>query len=551
MRTTYQADCPPDTYGSAYAEVDNIRKIFETPPDASGAGQRLTALDGVTLSFSSGEIHAILGENGAGKSTLAHILSGLHQPTEGCIRIRGRRFCFTSPSDALAAGIAMVHQRPLLSDELTVLDNIILGTTNLFLNRNRQKKEIATIAAAWHIPLNFSARVGTLNETDRFRTALLAALYQKPSFLILDEPTAVFMADEKDDFFSALREMKNTGPGIILITHKLDEALALADRISVLRNGKLVFTAPVRNPTSGICITAETLAGYLDPEGILKETARKTVVIQNQHESKNKDMPFLSVSGISVRIRGRNPLHEVSFSVHGGSITGIFGLPGSGIETLEGVLSGMLQPATGTITICTPQRRPLQGNPEASEKIRILYPRMLNPAILRKHGIGIVPSDRTFRASHPDLTIYDMLITDSSCRFFPDVTINNRTVRKILEDEEIDASPFRSVRTLSGGQLQRLILARELARRPGILILAEPERGLDISSVARLRSRLLDAQAAGTAVIILEDHIPEKRFVTGDAGIRAHMIHTVRHEEHICDTNFWSEIRYLKEGRLI
>jgi simple sugar transport system ATP-binding protein len=506
------------------AELRNIRKVFEVPSQGGGPATRFTALDGVSIDFLPGEVHALLGENGAGKSTLMHILSGLHRPTDGCIVIGGKDYCFASPRDALASGVAMVHQRPILSDELSVMDNILLGPTGLFLNRSRARASIETEARQWDINLDLESPVSTLDPAGRLRTALLAALHSKPDFLVLDEPTSALDPEEHEQFLSAMCDSRSRGLGVILITHRLGEVLRYADRVSVLRKGQIVFSSPVRTSTWEEPVTGELLTKLLDPTGSADaEAAANESAAATAHASPSTRLqsgaPVFSVSKLSARPSDRDAISEVSFTADEGSITGIFGMVGAGLSTLEDILSGMRKPDTGSITV--------GGVTIPAKKI--------TPAALRKLGITVIPSDRTFRGSNPNLTIRDMLLSRRSDRLFPDAAADDTFVRYILRAEGIDASPARRVRNLSGGQIQRLMLARELAgvtaeksaRAPRVIICAEPEWGLDIASMARLRQRLTAAAASGTAVIVLTDDT-----------------------ESLSDTSFYTRTHILREGRL-
>lgn len=505
------------------AILEDIHKIFETRGDTADAFQRFTALDGVTLAFFPGEIHTIIGENGAGKSTLVNILSGLHQPTKGCIRVGGQDICFASPSDALTAGIAMVHQRLLLSDEITVLENILLGKRGFFLHKKNKREKILAIARTWNIELNLDARAGMLNASQRLYTALLGALYTHPDFLILDEPTAVLSDNEKELFFDALKKARARGLGIILITHKMNEAVRISDRISVLSRGKLIFSSTIRENADSTPITEQFLESLIDPdtkknsnpaiqvktsipqESISKESGVTTLIADD-----DTNIAF-AVSGITAEPSNKNPVRDITFSARSGEITGIFGLPLSGIETLEDALSGMLRADEGYMTF--------GGKSYAAREI--------NPALLRKEKIGIVPSNRAFRASHPELSLFDFLTVYTSNSFFLHMKENAAFVRALLASEQIDAPPFRLVQTLSGGQLQRLILTRELAQNPTILILAQMEWGLDIHSASRLRERLRQEAKNGMTIIILSD-TPDQTETTG----------------------FYSRMLTLREGRL-
>jgi len=529
-------------------ELDRVTKLFEPS---------FTALDGISLSFARGEIHTILGENGAGKSTLMNILSGLARPTDGRILIDGGPVDFPSPDAALSLGIAMVHQRPLLSDDLSVLENILLGSPGFFLHRRRRRAEITALASLWDIRIRLSSHTRRLAPSDRLRTALLAALYRKPSFLILDEPTSVLAPEDRERFMKSLVKARDGGMGIIMITHKLDEAITWSDRISVLRHGKLVFSAPVNSSkasvaTSASAVTAESLSVFFEKATASAGVPANTGVSANTGDrlpspganretdpatetcnftTASTDVPAnplsLTVSGLTSAQDDRLPIFDISFTADAGKITGIFGLPGSGIETLEIVLSGMRKPDSGTIEIGDNDCRTKVGGRFTTSQFRSL-------------GIGFVPSDRAFRGSNPSLTIHEMLIANrmrgkkphgrfSTSRFgaFRESADEKQFVKAILEQEGIDADPKREVKTLSGGQLQRLILERELSAFPRILILSEPEWGLDITGTDHLRKRLIAASKENMTILILTD--------SPDA---------------MKGSDFYDTILYLDEGRL-
>jgi simple sugar transport system ATP-binding protein len=508
------------------AELRNVNKTFETVLDATGRTKTVTALEDVSLAFLPGEIHAILGENGAGKSTLVHILSGLNRPTGGIVLLDGHEVRFDSPSQALAHGIAMVHQRPLLAEDATALDNVLLGLPGIALRRGRRAREITALAKRWSIEVDLAARVRSLDARDRLMTALLSALYREPDFLILDEPTAVLSPDERERFFAALKTASADGRGVILITHRIDEALRLADRVSILRKGHLAFSSPTKKTENGVPVTESLIREFLDPHSdIPGAEIPSTVTRSATHWSDDFAFGF---SDLCVNRPERAPLRGLSLNVRKGSITGIFGLPDSGLDTLEDALSGMIAVGRGTIEIAGAKPAEPENHDDANiapnGRIR-LSGKHITPAALRAAGVAFVPSDRSFRGSHPDLTINDLLVAYRDTGFLTNKKADSAFVRSLLDAEELDIPPTRAARTLSGGQLQRLILARELASQPRTLILAEPEHGLDIRSTERLRDTLSRAAASGTAIVIL----------TGDP-------------ESIGAESFYHEKKILREG---
>lgn len=503
------------------AELRHIRKIFQTRGDSGEEIRSLAALDDVTLAFNPGEVHTILGENGAGKSTLVHILSGLHQPTSGVIAIGESEFAGVTPSEAIGNGIAMVHQRPLLCDELTVTENILLGTGGFCAQLKKAEAGIRAIAENWGIELDLSRKTRSLDPAERFYTAVLAALVRTPDFLILDEPASILSAGEYTSFFTALRGHCSRGLGVILITHRVAEAIAWSDRISVLREGRLVFTGTP--PAAG---ELETL---IDPEGLSRRGARNTERTHTASVTASAPgAPELAAGGAGVargaggagltvqllaaKSPNRTPLSNISFSAPAGRITAIYGLPGSGLSTLEDALSGMLKCSSGSVTT-------------GSATLDAVN---MTPAALRHAGIAFVPSNRTFRGSNPDLTIGQMLCAYRMPRFIHERRTINDFAKKILEEEHINAPLSRKTSTLSGGQLQRLVLHRELVEKPSVLVLSEPEWGLDIKSAAELRRRLQNAAGEGTAVLVLTDNPDSFR-----------------------DPDFFSNILVMEEGFLI
>lgn len=492
-------------------ELRGITKVFETPDGADV--HRFTALDRVDIVFDTFSLHGILGENGAGKSTLMHVLSGLLRPTSGSILIDGEGTELSSAAEALKRGIAMVHQRPRLADSLTVLENALVGLPGMAARKKEREAALREISELWDLGLRLEAPAGSLDPGSRLRAALLGALFRKPDFLILDEPTAVLSREEGERFMASARRAASEGMGIILVTHKLDEALRWADRVTVLRRGSVAFDAAAPSPEEAVPVSRSTLTALLNPlenadapreapvgAGVRASQSggdsqsRGDSRMRQGAEKKQAAPPALTASSLSARPRDRDSLSQVSFSARSGSVTGIFGVPGSGLSTLEDLLSGMIRGDSGTLTVRGARA------PETR-----LDARRLTPASLRRAGIAFVPSDRNRRGSDPSLSVRDILLPYRMKGLARHPAEEILMTRETLGAARVEALPTRTAGSLSGGQLQRLVLARELDARPAVLILCEPEWGLDIRSVADLRKRLRDAADGGVAVVILTD----------------------------------------------
>lgn len=467
--------------------LEHVSRIFTSKADRTGGVARFVALDDVSLSFSRGELHMLLGENGAGKSTLVHILSGLDQPGNGCILIDKEKTVFKSPAQALERGIAMVHQRPLLADNLTVLENITLAERGFLVHRQCLEKRLEPLMHQWNCELDLSKPVRVLSPADRLRTALLCALITKPAFLILDEPTAILPPDERTKFMRMLSESASEGTGIMVITHKMQEAAQWGDRISVLQRGKLVQSFDQKERA----VTQNQLVGLF---GAIQEiSAGKNTHLKIQ-SAEDRCVSGFAISNLSASPPDKMHITNINFSAEPGAITGILAYPGSGLDTLEEVLTGMIAADSGIIT--------LSGKDSSCIN---LDARTLSPSKLRLHGIAFVPSNRTMRGSHPDISIHDALIPYLSGRFIMNRHETDSFVQEQIHANGIADHPFRPVHTLSGGQLQKLILSRELSTTPRVLILSDPEWGLDTASTVQLRKTLRETAKAGVTIIILTD----------------------------------------------
>ncbi len=476
-------------------ELRGIAKTYETPDGNSV--HRFTALRDVNLTFRTGCIHTVLGENGAGKSTLMHVISGLVSPSEGSLALDGEPLSFSNSADAIRSGIAMVHQRPRLADGLTVLENALVGLPGTLARRKERGRRLEALAADWDIPVTLRELAQNLSPAGRLRAALLSALFRTPDFLVLDEPTSVLAPEDRERFLAAVRRGSRRGLGVILITHKLDEALRWSDRITVLRHGSVVFDADTPGENGSPAVTRERLAALLDP--VETGTAPEPRPRDRQAPERHRSAYGLRAENLAAAPKNRDALRGVSFVARSGAITGIFGAPGSGLKTLEDLLSGMLDGGDGNLYLEAAQ--PSTGKIPAKR----LPAAALSPRELRKAGIAFVPSNRAYRGSDPALTAADVLLPYRQEAFLRDPRAETRYVTETLEAERVEALPSRGAHTLSGGQLQRLIVARELEGNPTVLVLAEPEWGLDLKSVAILRERLRAAADGGTAVLILTD----------------------------------------------
>lgn len=497
------------------------------------------ALDEVDAVFHTGEIHVLLGENGAGKSTLAGILTGSVIPDSGNIYLDGAPVAFAEPKAAAAAGIGIVHQRPLLVPELSVLENVMLGAEPArwgIINRAAEKAAVARLKARFDIGISVPDMLpaAALSADGIFYTALLAAVSRNPRFLILDEPAAPLDSRQRQQLYSCLkREISDVGTGIIVITHNLQESVDYADAVTVLRKGKVVLSChrngtghfasagelsdalfpgtPSRtgigtvsaggstgNHDVAVSCTEDSITAQAesstDYSGIGQESALyqeavrlpgvETPVAGSGSNGNSCGRLVFAVNNLTCRPVTGAAIFNVSFQVWSGSITLIAGQREGGLETLENITTGM-QPCRCTGTYILGDREMnFQKHPLRSD-------------ILRMFGTGIVPFNRAFRGANPRLPVEVVAGVYESPQ-------KRRTVAgTIITEAGITALPEEPVFHLSGGMLQRLILARELYYKPQLLILSEPFQGLDHSASSALISRIQRLAAEGAAVLVL------------------------------------------------
>jgi len=444
------------------------------------------ANDQVDFNVREGEIHALLGENGAGKSTLMNILSGLYRPDEGQIFIKGRRLQFASPRDAIRHGIGMVHQHFMLVPTQTVAENLILGqgSPRFYINYKKVEEEVAQLSRKFGLAVDPRAKIWQLSVGEQQRVEILKMLYQGAEILIMDEPTAVLTPQEVTDLFETLRGMAATGHPIIFISHKLDEVTAIADRVTVLRRGRV--TATVSGKETSKAELARLMVG-------------REVLFRIQKPPAQPGPKVLEVNTLSCENdRGLPALRRLSLSVRAGEIVGIAGVAGNGQTELAEVITG-LRPATEGEVLVHGQD---VTNRPATATI--------------DQGMAHIPADRTGVGSVPNLNLTDNLILKSYRR--PPIgqgwSINLDLAREQAE-QLVKAFDVKTpsidiaARLLSGGNLQKLILAREISRQPKIIIAVYPVRGLDVGAIETVHQMLLDERNRGAGILLISEDLDE------------------------------------------
>ncbi|MEO8752773.1 MAG: ABC transporter ATP-binding protein, partial [Casimicrobiaceae bacterium] len=446
----------------------------------------LTANDGISLELARGEVLALLGENGAGKSTLVSILFGHYMPDEGTIEAFGQPLPPGDPAASLAAGIGMVHQHFTLADNLSVLDNIMLGTESLWRPSSSRREARARLVATgerFGLRVNPDARVGRLTVGERQRVEILKALYREARVLILDEPTAVLTPGESESLFATLEQLVTEGLSLIFISHKLPEVLRVSDRIAVLRAGKLVATVPAAGADRASL--AELMVGRAVPRPVAQPHAPGSVVC--------------AITDLAVR----GELDSVSLTLRAGEITAIAGVSGNGQQALADVLCGLRRPDGGRVTVAG---RVLAADPHAWIGA----------------GVARIPEDRQAAGVIGDLPLWENAIAEHyRTRFARAGMVRRRAARRfaraLIERFDVRAGGGLDMpaRALSGGNMQKLILGRVLAgdahggRAPVLIVANQPTWGLDIGAVAFVHQQLLDACARGAAVLLVSDDLDE------------------------------------------
>lgn len=463
----------------ALLEMNQICKAF------SG----VYANDHVDLTVEKGEIHALLGENGAGKTTLMNILFGIYSADSGQILWKGQSVRFASPKDAIAAGIGMVQQHFSLVRKMTVLDNIILNLRDnrFVLDRKQARQRVRALAEKYGLTVDPDAQVDSLSVGEQQRVEILKALYRDVELLILDEPTGVLTPQETAQFFEVLRALQKEGYGIIIITHRMSEIMAISDRVTILRDGKKVAQL----------VTAQTQPDELSRYMIGREL-KETYDVDTPPGTE----PLLSLEGVSLpRKKKGHPLHDITLELRRGEILGVAGVEGNGQKELAEIITGIQRPSAGRVM--------LDGADIQRETVRQRYER----------GVVYISDDRLNDSLVTDMDLTENLMLRDYCR--PPFSHRGLLDRKAMlqaAKEKIQRYQVRSsgtsgeatpVRLLSGGNQQKLIVAREISDRAQVVVASQPTRGLDIGATHFVRDRLVEQRNAGKGVLLISADLEE------------------------------------------
>ncbi len=437
-----------------------------------------TVLKNISCDFPAGNFFALLGENGAGKSTLASLICGEKSADSGTILFTGIKTC------------TLVHQRPLLADSLTVGDNIMLGSEPVcslpflksvktgFIDFSAAHKKIEDVLHLWNIDADIGVKASSLSAAERFYAAFAASAYKNPDVFILDEPGSVLNETQKHALYPALRNFARSGRIVILITHQMSDALEYADSLVLLRAGKEAVCMSVGDKEkTGKAVQDVLYGGKTEEQTKAARPFAGTPILQNPDCAQ----AVLSVEHLSCAPSQGGALNDIGFKVYARKITCIYGHRANGLETLENLITGMKNYAyTGTVAVNGKAVKP-------------------SPRLLRDEGCGIVPFNRTFRGSDPELSVEQIL----TVHLKPADKIKNADyARRLIERAGITIGTDEKASALSGGMLQRLIIERETAENRKLLILSEPERGLDSRAVQALSERLRSLAESGTAVLL-------------------------------------------------
>lgn len=448
----------------------------------------VVANDGVSFDLRQGEVHALLGENGAGKSTLMNVLYGLYRPDEGEIVVRGEPVTFDSPRDAIDHGIGMVHQHFMLVPVMTVAENIVLAVeprrAGLLFDHVTAEHRAKELAQSFGFALDPEAKIQDITVGQQQRVEIVKALYRRADVLILDEPTAVLTPQEATELFAILETLKREGMSIIFISHKLNEVLDIADRVTVLRRGKTVETLPTAGATE---------------EGLARLMVGRDVLLRVEKGPAKPGEPLLRVTDLVVRDeREIEQVRGVSLEVRAGEIVGLAGVDGNGQRELIDAITGLMSIAGGSVEVA--------GSDATGEGAREHF----------ELGIGHIPQDRQARGLILDFSIAENMSLhdfrdEPNARFGwlrPSALVEH--ARRLIGEFDVrGGGPETAAGALSGGNQQKVILAREIDRDPRILVAAQPTRGLDVGAIEFVHRRLIEERDSGRAILLISLELEE------------------------------------------
>ncbi|EDX25035.1 sugar ABC transporter ATP-binding protein [Streptomyces sp. Mg1] len=473
-----QGECVINASSPPAVELHGITKRFPG----------VVANKDIAITVRKGTVHALIGENGAGKSTLMKILYGMQKPDEGTIAIDGEQVTFSSPGEAIARGIGMVHQHFMLADNLTVLENVVLGGEKLYGIGAKARKKIKEISDAYGLGVRPDALVEDLGVADRQRVEILKVLYRGARILILDEPTAVLVPQEVDALFDNLRELKAEGLTVIFISHKLGEVLKVADDITVIRRGTTVGTADPKTATTKQL--AELMVGSELPSPETRESTVTDVAMLNVQDLR---LTATDPDGVV-----REVLAGIDFTIHKGEVLGVAGVEGNGQTELIEALMGMSIPDGGVITLdgkdisTTPTRKRREG------------------------GIGYIPEDRHRHGLLLESPLWENRILGhvteqpNSKRGILDPKAARKDTERIVREYDVRTPGIEvTAASLSGGNQQKLIVGREMSHDPKFLIAAHPTRGVDVGAQAQIWDAIREARREGLAVLLISADLDE------------------------------------------
>jgi ABC-type uncharacterized transport system ATPase subunit len=442
----------------------------------------MTANNHVTLMVEQGEIHSLLGENGAGKSTLMKILFGLYKADEGTIRIHGNEVPAMTPRQAFGLGIGMVHQHFMLVNNLTVLENIILGSEpgRVTIDRKEARQKVQALSDQYHFELELDAKISALSVGMKQRVEILKTIYRGAEMIILDEPTAVLTPLEVRQLLNILLDMKKQGKTIIFITHKLNETMEISDRVTVLRGGKSVELVNTKDTS---------------PQQLASMMVGHDVSFDLEKPDVPKGETVLTLEKVRLMPQAQSP---VSFEIRAGEIFGIAGVEGNGQQQMEEIVMGLLHAKEGKLLF-------------KGQDITALSPRKR-----RALGIGYIPSDRFKQAILPNFSLSDNILLGNqfSEDYAPHGLLNHKYLaergKELMKRFDVRAVGLsQSIGSLSGGNQQKLVLGREVGKNPDLIIACQPIRGLDIGAIKFVHQTLLDMRAQGKAVLLISAELSD------------------------------------------